>query len=1091
MLSFVAIVFLAFTTVQAKVHPYSPEFVKELHAKFFEGNDPSASKISVHEKRVEKKIAEISSLIGDVEKAQKADSVVALARCAKLLQKMKSSDRDEVLRLGAEFLEVEGAVRIEGDRVAWRSGIEQGGNFIKRWTLPFHSRADEEATDLYDSESGKFLTPETFNGKDLSLYDPDPRTTFWKKPGTSELYKGEDISFPEDGVPLEFDEVKYSDTKPKMNVYIKDANGKKKKFKLKFAAEIHADPTLANLQRKLGFEADVTKYVKNVRVNLGKKYTINELSKEIESYYRRDHPKLNYKIETFIKERGEFVIFKEAVLEAKPKGVTRAGGWSFSDQGHADLRSVRGLLMVQLWLDNSDMKEFGNNQVLLKGDDTYLIISDLGKGLGNFIGEKPELYTSQMVSKRSKKGLTFTFRQWATVGIKNKMTLADARWAGRLIATLTRADIEEGVRVGGWPQCVQKIYNEKILSRRNDLLKHLSLIGQNDRNGNVIAEIPVSSDTDFHKVCSPEDLEEATLDFDWNAGVVTKPAFRAAFNGLTDLAVNAIGQTKHITLSGAEIGFEGGLISQVILNLRREIETNPKPKSASELYIVRDHFEVGMRLGYSFGIYKDYVYSRAFSMSYPVRTKEEARWNNGFIVNFLLPKNIKEGKLPEKYVLHTDHFIERGYGVDLDNMTNVVSLTVRGRASKARLMRTVLDHRNKDKVIIYRDRTDYAEVLMRTFARLVLVRLPLMTTYKRWGNSSGAGSVLTKEELQNVDIQKAVVNGDFSELFTKETQFQMSNQFREQDLNWNLIFLRGRNSARFERIHLEHDGVSDEFVQYRTSRMNSWNFINGSENRTTAVQVLAEKGDGNFQLKVTNVVVDTNTRDNELEDDYLRFVNNLSPDGKAIIPFTPSLGYSTNKKWGVMETRSETTYYREGITTILGLSDETLFNNLAEQLKLTRSELNDLMSRVKNAKEELNSSSVSSRTAILRSYGLTEGEMDLIAGVESFRKGLKDLKKEKAMVVQLKKLGSLFRKMSMGIKDSRILGTMNRIVGQDNFHTINVISPPQFKEMNTIEGLALVGELGKARPDQAGYLNYVPVSALELWNIFENWRVNP
>ncbi|MES2527053.1 MAG: hypothetical protein V4598_08190 [Bdellovibrionota bacterium] len=1096
MLSFVAIVFLAFTTVQAKVHPYSQEFVQELHTKFFDGNDPSLSKISVHEKRVEKKIAEISSLIGDVEKAQKADSVVALARCARLLQKMKASDRDEVLRLGAEFLEVENAVRIEGDAVAWRTGIEQGRNFLKRWTLPFHSRPDEEATDLYDSESGKFLTPETFNGRDLSVVDPDPRTPFWKKPGTSQLYQGEDISFPDDGVALDFDEVKYSDTKPKMNVFFKDENGKKKKFKLKFAAEIHADPTLSTLQRKLGFEADVTKYVKNVRVNLGRKYTIKDLSRDIEIYYRRDHPKLDYRIETFVKEHGrdkngEFVVFKEAILEAKPKGVTRAGGWSFKEQGHADLRSVRGLLMVQLWLDNSDMKEFGNNQVLLKGDDTYLVISDLGKGLGNFIGEKPELYTSQMVSKRSNKGLTFTFRQWATVGIKNKMTLADARWAGRLIATLTRADIEEGVRAGGWPLCIQKIYNEKILSRRNDLLKHLGLIGQNDRNGNIISEIPTSQETDFHKVCKPEDLEEATLDFDWNAGVVAKPAFRAAFNGLTDLAVNAIGQTKHITLSGAEIGFESGVISQVILNLRREIETNPKPKSADELYIIRDHFEVGMRLGYSFGLYKDYTYSRAFTMSYPVRTKAEARWKNGFIVNVLLPKNIKDGNLPEKYVLHTDHFFERGYGVDLDNMTEPVALTVRLRASKARIMRTVLDHRNKDRVVVYRDRTHYAEVLMRTFARLILVKLPLMTTYNRWGNSSGAGSVLTKEEFQSVDIHKIVANGDFSDHFHREKRFHLHNNFLEQDLNWNLVFLRGRNTGRFERIHLEHDGVSDEFMQYRTSRMNSWNFINGSENRTTAVQVLAEKGDGNFQLKVTNVVVDTNTRDDELENDYLRFVNNLSPDGKPIISFTPSLGYSTNKKWGVMETRSETTYFREGITAILGLSDDHLFNNLALQLKLTRPELNDLFSRVKEAKEEMNSSSVSSRSAVLRAYGLTEEDMDLVAGVETFRKGLKDLRKEKAIVVQLKKLGSLFRKMSMGIKDSRILGTMNRIVGQENFHTINVISPPQFKEMNTIEGLALVGESGKARPDQAGYLNYVPATALELWNIFENWRVHP
>ncbi len=1095
-MSYLALVFLMVTTVQAKVHPYSPEFVQELHSKFFEGNEASVEKISKHQLRVERKISEISSLIGDVEKAKKADSVVALDRCAKILEQMKSASPEEALRLGTEFLEIEGAVRIEGDAVAWRTGIEQGGNFIKRWTLPFHSRPEEEATDLYDSSAGKFLTPQDFNGRDLSLIDPDPKTPFWKRPGTSQLYAGEDITFPEDGVEFYFDEVKHSDTKPKLNVHVKDADGKKKKFKLKIAAEIHADPTLSLLQRKLGFEADVTKYVKNIRVNLGKKYTLKDLSRDIEIYYRRDHVKLDYKIEDYIKHHGkdrngEYVIFKEAILEAKPKGIVRAGGWSFKEQGHSDLRSVRGLLMVQLWLDNSDMKEFGNNQVLLKGNDSYLIISDLGKGLGNFIGEKPELYTSKMVSKRSSKGLTFSFRQWATVGIKNKMTMADARWAARLIATITRDDVVEAVRLGGWPLCVEKIYIEKILSRRNDLVQQLGLLGQNDRNGNVITEIPVSSDTDFHKVCKPEDLENNTVDFDWNSAVVTKPIFRASINGLVDLAVNAIGQTKHITLSEAEIGFDGGIISQVILNLRREVEMNPKPKSADELYIVRDHFEVGMRLGYSFGIYKDYVYSRAFTLAYPVRTRAEARWKNGFIVNLLLPKKIKDGDMPEQYVLHTDHFFERGYGVDLDDMTSPVSVTMRGRFSKARVMRTILDHRNKERVVVYRDRSQYSELFLRSFAKLLLVKLPLVTTFQRWGSAAGAGSVLTPKDLESMDLKKAVVNGDFSELYEKEKTFAIQNRFQQNDFNWNLVFLRGRNSGRLETIQLEHDGATDEFIQYRTSRMNSWNFINGSENRTTGVQVLAEKGDGNFQIKVTNLVQDTNTNDDELENDYLRFVNNLSPDGKPIIPFTPSLGYSTNKKWGNMETRSETTYFREAIRTILALEDEALLNVLAAQLNISRTALNDLMKRVREAKDEIRSSSIASRSQILRAYQLTDSDMDLIDGVHTFRNGLKDLRKQKAQVAQLKKLGSLFRKMSLGLKDSRILGTMNRLVGQNNFHTINVISPPLFKEMNTIEGLALVGELGKARPDQIGYLNYVPETALELYNIFENWRVNP
>lgn len=269
-------------------------------------------------------MAEISNLIGDVEKAQKADSVIALSRCAKLLEQMRSASSVEALRLGAEFLEIEGAVRIEGDALSWRTGLEQGRNFLQRWTLPFSSRPDEEASDLFDPKSAKFLSPEDFQGRDLSLFDPDPKTPFWKKPGTSKLYSGEDITFPDEGVEFNFDEVKYSDTKPKMNVYVRDADGKKKKFKLKIAAEIHSDPTLSLLQRKLGFEADVTKHTKNIRVNLGKNYTVKDLARDIEVYYRRDHVKLDYKIENFIKHQGkdrngEYVVLKRVFSKQNPK----------------------------------------------------------------------------------------------------------------------------------------------------------------------------------------------------------------------------------------------------------------------------------------------------------------------------------------------------------------------------------------------------------------------------------------------------------------------------------------------------------------------------------------------------------------------------------------------------------------------------------------------------------------------------------------------------------------------------------------------------------------------------------------------------
>jgi hypothetical protein len=51
----------------------------------------------------------------------------------------------------------------------------------------------------------------------------------------------------------------------------------------------------------------------------------------------------------------------------------------------------------------------------------------------------------------------------------------DARWIGRRIAKLTRADWEEIVRKSFYPLAVEKILVEKIVARRNDLMRLLSL----------------------------------------------------------------------------------------------------------------------------------------------------------------------------------------------------------------------------------------------------------------------------------------------------------------------------------------------------------------------------------------------------------------------------------------------------------------------------------------------------------------------------------------------------------------------------------------------------------------------------------------
>ncbi len=54
-------------------------------------------------------------------------------------------------------------------------------------------------------------------------------------------------------------------------------------------------------------------------------------------------------------------------------------------------------------------------------------------------------------------------------------TWSDARWMARRIGALGRADLERAFAESGWPDFSQKLGVEKMLARRNDLIKAFDL----------------------------------------------------------------------------------------------------------------------------------------------------------------------------------------------------------------------------------------------------------------------------------------------------------------------------------------------------------------------------------------------------------------------------------------------------------------------------------------------------------------------------------------------------------------------------------------------------------------------------------------
>jgi|GEM_PF-4572837 len=1118
LLTLVLLTWVAFVlNAQAKDHPFDEAFERELRTLFFDENTIAPAKLLSHEKRLNLKKTEISGVLrnefeargkDDIEKEiKKHKFVVALNIALEKIEHLKqSTDYATSLHLAFEILDIEESLKSEGDGNPLTMLLDQARKFLRRWKIKKNAKPSEEASNLFFN--GEYLSTDdrkNFSG-DLSLLDPAPGSSFWQKPKsisttnmkdaargrTVNLYDGIKPHFPDDNV-FYYDEVKHSDTKPKIDAYAYTASGKKKKFKLKFGAELHSDPTISALTLALGFPTDLTKFERNIRLVLGKKITLSDITRDWELYYRRDAGLKKYNIEKYILESGvdadgnNFIVFNQGLVEAKPSELERLGGWDFKDVGRSSMREVRGLTIVQMWLNNTDIKEFANNRQILKENDNgeftrHHIISDLGYGFGNLIfPEYPELYPTKMIYATSRDSITLNYRTAHALGVQHNLTLADARWATRLIAALTREQLADAVKIGGWPKCVANLYVEKMISRRNDLVKHFNLLDVSDHDGNPISFLPHSIDPailNYEQACNNAEIaQDFTTNFDFGLDYFTRPLGHGIVHSLMDLARSSIGSVNSVNITAAEIGFDSTVISQVLINIKRTVEKNPTPTSEKDIFIVQDHFEVGMRLGYSFGIFADSIYKRGFTLSYPARSMDEARSQNGHIVNALLPLNLSKGKLPESYVLMTEHHFESGVGIELDSPGHMVSPTLRAKRSKVLLLRSFLDHRDSKNYLVYRDRTKYDSFTLQMLLRIIVVKLPVMDTVNNWGTTVGAGSRIpegvAQEESISRSIHDAVINGRFSALKDQEDTFRVTNHFRTRSTGWNLFLFRGRNQSRLERIELNDSaaGRQWEVLQYMTETDRSHSILGNSEKSEVSVEILHHPNRliENFQLNLNVEGQDSNTTDREMEQNYLRYVNGLSISGAPLVPITPSLGYTSNGRWGKIITLSRSTIYPEGLSSILAASESDFWNALAQSSGISTKELMEL----RGSEEDKSEAST------------------LIRKAEQFWRSLKRAQNSKTIQDRMVKIANAFRGAAYrtkGFVEPRILGALHRIAGAANVYSFNTIGAPDFEEHSIMNEAPLYGTMGTPRDDDFDYMLYNPKTPTELYFLFDHWK---
>ncbi len=1126
----------------AKSHPYSVEFERQVQQLFLDSSmKVSVQKTDAYIGRLLLKKQQLKALLiggerakgeTDAAKIEKkiADENVleAMDIAVKTLNSIKMmSNQAQIFESIKMALDIEGAIRITGS-VA--DPIEYIAQTIKTfggtWKIPKQSTAEQEASNLFNSATDSYLSTAEIaslkaRGADLSLYGPGNNSPFWQAPRAGvaavnvqaaadgklhEMYRNFE-GFPTK-LEFNFDKVKKTNTKPKLNLTYVGSDGKKHRIKFKLGAELHADPTVSAFMLSLGFPSNLTRYVRNVKVNLGKN-SLSDLTKEWESYFSRDGQR-RWKIENYIassgkNEKGEqWVVFKDGLLEAKPDVHNNLGGWKFAE--NTSLREVRALMFVQMFFDNNDVKEFDNNELVLTKDANgnakrYMVLADVGKALGgSIVMESPDQVAWDMVSDENSNEFKFSYRDMHPVAIKNKITLADAKWATRLISGLTRQQIDQAVARGNWPQCIAKIYSEKLVARRNALVRRFGLANQ-------IAMLPETQDRNqFQKdiACQSQELainNNFTSKFDSSTSTFFNNMSHVLKGTVLDVARQVVNDKRRWVIQSATVNdfkLDQKMVSEIILNFRRDIERNNSPKSEQDQWIVKDQFELGFRLGVSFGAYKDLIYTRSFTLAYPARSYVEAQTNNGFIVNLMLARDIAKGNLPPSYVLKTEHYLENGAGVDFSYPLGIVSPIIRAGVAKVNLWRSILDHRDGNEVILYRDRSDFTQVRLQALLGIALIRLNVFETLAGWGTAEGRGSIYTKADLNDASksnaIGQAVIDGDFKKIQPNEKQFQLTDNFTFSSKKWSLIFWKGGSSKRLDKIEITSGDSSREALQFRTTKEKASGLSSNKRSSKTVEVYLDPNVSKKFRINVRVIGSDIDTLDNELST-YIGFVNNIAPHNQKVIDFNPELGYTTNGRWGSMMVTSETEYSPEGVDRIMRLSDGQLRGAIGEAKNLSVQGFASMLARVKEYRQarsdEQNSVVRTSNHALLKEFGLTRDDVELASATEQFIRNLNEAKRQTMLEKKVKLIAeairnSLFSNAS-GFYDPTILKALNRVAGLDAIYSRNVVSKPPFEEMRVIEEKPIYGEFGTRLKGETKYLVFSPQSPVELYTMFDTW----
>lgn len=238
---------------------------------------------------------------------------------------------------------------------------------------------------------------------------------------------------------------------------------------------------------------DPFQFIAEGRLKDGSRLTGPELKRRLLRNPERENPEADpANFDPAFEEKIDFLVTSAANVQVRDASVQNLGPWEFGGLGHEHLRELRGLALLAAWLGWTDAR-FDNTRLKLvsSGDTTEVkhYLSDLGGGLGKGVGtfswhsDAPNLFPWTFTKPMRRQGpgrMTIPFRivnyrPIDPVPAFKEMTLDDARWMGRMIGQFTEEQIVQGLIASGCDSAEVRLLTEKLISRRDQMIKDLEL----------------------------------------------------------------------------------------------------------------------------------------------------------------------------------------------------------------------------------------------------------------------------------------------------------------------------------------------------------------------------------------------------------------------------------------------------------------------------------------------------------------------------------------------------------------------------------------------------------------------------------------